>query len=312
MMAAQTIGATNIPGGYDSETKNEINMDYATLNNGVQMPLLGYGTLRLLPEQCAACVSEAIQKGWRLIDTAKNYANEKLVGEGIRRSGIDRKELFITSKLWFKDYGYDTTKRAFQATLDRMKLDYLDLYLLHQPFGDVYGAWRALEELYEEGRIRAIGVSNFFPDRVTDFAFVTKVRPAINQIEFSPYFQRWSDKKTNDEYGVQIESWGPLCSGLHPELLQEPLLTEIGKKHGKTPAQVILRWLTQQGVVTICKTQHTERMAENLASLNFKLSVEDMAQIAKLDKGHTTSKNHHLPEDVKWFHKESTRELKDE
>lgn len=310
MLAAEAFGITNRLTGNDSETKKDTKMDYVTLNNGVRMPILGYGTLRLTAGQCAGCVAEAIQRGWRLIDTAKNYANETLVGDGIRYSGIDRKELFVTSKLWFKDYGYDSAKRAFDATLSRLELDYLDLYLLHQPFGDVYGAWRALEDLYEEGRIRAIGVSNFFPDRVTDFAFVNKVRPAVNQIEFSPYFQRWEDKKTNDEYGVQVESWGPLCSGMHPELLQEPILIEIGKKYGKTPVQVILRWLTQQGVVTICKTQHPERMKENLTSLDFKLSVEDISQIARLDKGHTMSKNHRMPEDVKWFHTESTRELK--
>lgn len=166
-------------------------------------------------------------------------------------------------------------------------MDYLDLYLLHQPFGDVYSAWRALEDLYEEGCIRAIGASNFFPDRVTDFIFVNKVRPAVNQIEFSPYFQRWEDKQTNDTYGIQIEPWGPFCSGTRPELLQEPALVTIGEKYNKTPAQVILRGITQQGVTTICKTQHTERMAENLASLDFKLSVEDMAQIARLNKGRT-------------------------
>ncbi|MDO4163020.1 MAG: aldo/keto reductase [Bacteroides sp.] len=282
-------------------------MDYVTLNNGVQMPILGYGTLRIPADKCADCVSQAIRSGWRLLDTAKNYANEVMVGEGIRRSGIDRKELFVTSKLWLKDYGYEQAKVAFEATLRRLQLDYLDLYLLHQPFGDVYGAWRALEELYEAGRIRAIGISNFYPDRVVDFAFVNRVRPAVNQIEFSPYFQRWADKRVNDEYGVQVESWGPLCSGMRPELLQEPTLVEIGKKYGKTPAQVILRWLTQQGVVTICKTERPERMIENLESLDFKLSVEDMTQLSKLDKGHTIAKNHRSPEDVKWFHTEATR-----
>ncbi len=284
-------------------------MDYVTLNNGVRMPILGYGTLRLPVGRCAECVSEAIQKGWRLIDTAKNYTNEVQVGEGIRRGGIDRKELFVTSKLWFKDYGYEQAKRAFDATLDRLQLDYLDLYLLHQPFGDVYGAWRALEELYEEGRIRAIGVSNFYPDRVADFNFVNKVKPAVNQIEFSPYFQRWDDKRVNDEFGVQVEAWGPLVSGNRPELFAEPILLEIGKRYGKTPAQVVLRYLTQQGVVTICKTERPERMIENLGSLDFKLSVKDMAQISQLDKGHTMSKDHRSPEDVKWFHNESTREL---
>ena len=174
----------------------------------------------------------------------------------------------------------------------------------------MYGVWRALEELYSEGKIRAIGISNFHPDRVADFAFTSQVKPAVNQIEFSPYFQRWTDKWVNDEYGVQVEAWGPLVSGLRPEVFTEPILVEIGKKYGKTPAQVILRWLTQQGVVTLCKTQRPERMVENLESLTFKLSVEDMARIAKLDKGHTMAKDHRSPEDVKWFHTQATRELK--
>lgn len=199
MMAAQTLGTALSLTSNNSATKKDTNMDYVTLNNGVQMSLLGYGTLRLTPKQCAGCVAKAIQKGWRLIDTAKNYTNETLIGKGIRRSGIDR-----------------------------LGTDYLDLYLLHQPFGDVYSAWRTLEDLYEEGCIRAIGASNFFPDRVTDFIFVNKVRPAVNQIEFSPYFQRWEDKQTNDTYGIQIEPWGPFCSGTRPELLQEPALVTIG------------------------------------------------------------------------------------
>lgn len=304
VMASQAFGSSVLA---NETVKGGKNMDYVTLNNGVRMPILGYGTLRLPKEKCADCVAQAIKTGWRLIDTAKNYANEVEVGEGIRRSGIDRKELFVTTKLWLKDYGYEQAKAGFQASLDRLKLDYIDLYLLHQPFGDVYGAWRALEELYKEGKIRAIGISNFYPDRVVDFAFVNEVRPAVNQIEFSPYFQRWSDKSVNDEYGVQVESWGPLVSGMRPEIFTEPTLVEIGKKYGKTPAQVILRWLTQQGVVTICKTERAERMIENLESLDFKLSVDDMSQIAKLDKGHTMSKDHRNAEDVKWFHTSATR-----
>lgn len=309
IIATGALGA-NILRNEENRLKKSTDMDYVTLNNGVRMPILGYGTLRLPADRCSERVAQAIRTGWRLIDTAKNYANETMVGEGIRRSGIDREELFITSKLWIKDYGYEQAKRAFQDTLDRLGLDYLDLYLLHQPFGDVYGAWRALEELYEEGRIRAIGISNFFPDRVVDFVFVNKVIPAVNQIEFSPYYQRWEDKRWNDSYGVQVESWGPLVSGMRPELFTEPVLVDIGNKYGKTPAQVILRWLTQQGVVTLCKTEHPERMAENLGSLDFKLSVDDMAKISRLDKGHTQAKDHRSPEDVRWFHEEATRELK--
>ena len=307
IIASQALGAINL---IENEPTKNITMDYVTLNNVVQMPILGYGTLRLPMDKCAECVSQAIKTGWRLIDTAKNYANEVEVGKGIRKSGINRKELFVTSKLWLKDYGYKQALTAFQATLDRLQLDYLDLYLLHQPFGDVYGAWRALEELYESGRIRAIGISNFFPDRVTDFSFTSRIRPAVNQIEFNPYFQRWEDKRINDEYGIQIESWGPLASGNRPELFNEPILVEIGNKYNKTPAQIILRWLTQQGVVTLCKTERPERMVENLESLKFKLSVEDMARIAKINKGVTQSKDHRAPADVRWFHTEATRELK--
>ena len=300
--ASRLLGETNVLAAGRSISNTDPIMDYATLNNGIRMPILGYGTLRIPVERCAECVSEAIRKGWRLIDTAKNYANETEVGKGIRQSGIDRKELFVTSKLWFKDYGYESAKRAFDATLDRLGLDYLDLYLLHQPFGDVYGAWKALEELYAEGRIRAIGVSNFHPDRIVDMGFVNQIMPAVNQIEFSPYFQRWEDKRVNDQYGVQVESWGPFVSGSHPELFSEPVLQDIGKKYGKTPAQVILRYLTQQGVVTVCKTERPERMIENIGVFDFKLSGGDMAQIAKLDKGRTMSKDHRAPEDVKWFH----------
>lgn len=306
MIAVPALYADGLSGN-ESKKQKSMTMDYVTLNNGVQMPILGYGTLRLPADKCAECVAQAIRTGWRLLDTAKNYANETMVGEGIRQSGIDRKELFVTSKLWIKDYGYEQAKAAFQATLDRLQLDYLDLYLLHQPFGDVYGAWRALEELYEAGRIRAIGICNFYPDRVADFSYINKVKPAVNQIEFSPYYQRWTDKQVNDEYGVQIESWGPLVSGSRPELFTEPVLIEIGQRYGKTPAQIILRWLTQQGVVTLCKTERPERMVENLGSLDFKLSVEDTAQIAKLNKKHTMFKDHRSPEDVKWFHTEATR-----
>lgn len=305
MMAAGAFGMNAF--GQNEPDTAKVTMDFVTLNNGVRMPILGYGTLRLTTEQCAGCVAEAIHKGWRLIDTAKNYMNEAEVGKGIRQSGIPREELFITSKLWIEDYGYEQAKAAFQKSLDRLGLDYLDLYLLHQPFGDVYGAWRALEELYEAGKIRAIGVSNFHPDRIADFAFVSKIRPAVNQIEFSPYFQRWDDKRTDDEYGVQVESWGPLVSGAHPEVLAEPVLIEIGKKYGKTPAQIILRWLAQQGVVTVCKTQRPERMEENIRIFDFKLSVDDISRIAKLDKKHTMFKDHRSPEDVRWFHTEATR-----
>ena len=299
--ASRLLGETNVFAAGRSISNTDPIMDYATLSNGIRMPILGYGTLRIPVERCAECVSEAIRKGWRLIDTAKNYANETEVGKGIRQSGIDRKELFVTSKLWFKDYGYESAKRAFDATLDRLGLDYLDLYLLHQPFGDVYEAWKALEELYEEGRVRAIGVSNFHPDRIVDMGFINKVMPAVNQIEFSPYFQRWEDKRVNDQYGVQVESWGPLVSGSRPEIFTEPTLVEIGAKYGKTPAQVILRYLTQQGVVTVCKTERPERMVENIDVFDFTLPPEDMARIAALDMKQSCFLSHRDPQTVEWL-----------
>lgn len=292
-----------------AQTKSEqtTTMEYVTLTNGVEMPILGYGTLRLPKDDCAHAVCDAIKRGWRLIDTAKNYANETEVGEGIRMSGIDRKELFVTSKIWIKDYGYEETKRAFQQSLDRLGLDYLDLCLLHQPFGDIYGAWRALEELYEEEKIRAIGVSNFFPDRLTDLCMTQRIRPMVNQIEFSPYFQRWTDKAENDSLGVKVESWGPLLSGMHPEVFDEPVLKAIAERHNKSVAQVILRWLTQQGVVVVCKTGNRDRMKENISVFDFKLTDEELAQISTLDKRHTMMKDHRSAKDVRWFWTEATR-----
>lgn len=244
-------------------------MEYVTLNNGVRMPMLGYGTLNLPSDTCADCVSEAINIGWRLIDTAKNYANEEHVGRGIKNSGIDRKELFISSKLWLKDAGYEQAKKAFQLTLDRLQLSYLDLYLIHQPFGDVYGAWRALEELYHDGKIRAIGVSNFYDDRLVDFVMTNEVKPAVNQVEINPYHQQWKSQDVNQKYNVQLEAWGPLGQMKRPELLNEPVVNGIGKKYGKTPAQVILRWLIQRDIVTLVKTARRERMLENLDIFDF-------------------------------------------
>lgn len=284
-----------------------VQMEYVTLNNGVRMPMLGYGTLNLPSATCADCVSEAIKIGWRLIDTAKNYANEEYVGQGIKNSGIDRKELFVTSKLWFKDAGYEQTKKAFQLTLDRLQLSYLDLYLIHQPFGDVYGAWRAMEELYRAGKIRAIGVSNFYDDRLVDFVMTNEVKPAVNQVEINPYHQQWKAQDVNQEYNVQLEAWGPLGQMKRPELLNEPVLTGIGKKYGKTAAQVILRCLIQRGIVTLVKTAHRERMLENLSIFDFTLSPEDMEQIRALDTGKSIFGDHRDPERVKWFHTSASR-----
>mgnify|MGYP000017036514 CR=1 FL=1 len=284
-----------------------VQMEYVTLNNGVRMPMLGYGTLNLPSATCADCVSEAIKIGWRLIDTAKNYANEEYVGQGIKNSGIDHKELFVTSKLWLKDAGYEQAKKAFQLTLDRLQLSYLDLYLIHQPFGDVYGAWREMEELYRAGKIRAIGVSNFYDDRLVDFVMTNEVKPAVNQVEINPYHQQWKAQDVNQEYNVQLEAWGPLGQMKRPELLNEPVLTGIGKKYGKTAAQVILRWLIQRGIVTLVKTAHRERMLENLSIFDFTLSPEDMEQIRVLDTGKSIFGDHRDPERVKWFHTSASR-----
>lgn len=309
--AAVSVAGTMALGGFGvaRAASAAARMDYVTLNNGVQMPLFGYGTLKLAPEQCADCVAKAIQKGYRLIDTARNYSNEIYVGEGIKKSGVSRKELFVTSKLWFKDGGYEGTKKAFALTLKRLGLDYLDLYLIHQPFGDVYGTWRAMEELYEKGKIRAIGVSNFYDDRLVDFVYNNKIKPAVNQIEMNPYHQQWTSQAVNEKYGVQLEAWGPLGQGKDPALLEEPTLAAIGKKYGKTPAQVILRWLTQRGVVTLCKTQHEARMTENLESQDFRLSAEDMASIKALDTGKSMFGDHRDPDRVVWFMEKSTRPL---
>ena len=288
-------------------SKGGVQMEYVTLNNGVRMPILGYGTLNLPAATCADCVSEAIKIGWRLIDTAKNYANEEYVGQGIKNSGVDRKKLFVTSKLWLKDAGYEQAKKAFQLTLDRLQLSYLDLYLIHQPFGDVYGAWRAMEELYRAGKIRAIGVSNFYDDRLVDFVMTNEVKPAVNQVEINPYHQQWKAQDVNQEYNVQLEAWGPLGQMKRPELLNEPVLTGIGKKYGKTAAQVILRWLIQRGIVTLVKTARRERMLEHLDIFDFTLSPEDMEQIRALNTGKSIFGDHCDPERVKWFHTSASR-----
>lgn len=283
------------------------NVPIIKLNNGVEMPQLGFGTLRLPQETCAENVANAIKLGFRLIDTAKNYANEEEVGRGIKMSGVPRDQLFITTKLWIKDYGYEHAKQAFEASLERIGTDYIDLYLLHQPFGDVHGAWRALEELYEEGKIRAIGVSNFSPDRLVDLCMTARIRPMVNQIEFSPYYQQWLAKHWNDKYGVIVEAWGAMASGNHPELFTEPTLVTIGIKHEKTAAQVILRYLTQRGVVALCRTDNPTHQQEDIDIFDFELTDAEMHAIDLLDKGHTMAKDHRAPEDVEWFHTKATR-----
>lgn len=235
-------------------------------------------------EVCEQAVSDALEVGYRLIDTAAAYFNEEAVGAAIRKSGIPREELFITTKLWIQDADYENAKKAFQASLDKLGLDYLDLYLIHQPMNDYYGSWRAMEELYEEGKIRAIGVCNFYPERLADLCLNAKVTPAVNQVEIHPFFAQTDAMENMKEFGVQPEAWGPLAEGQHG-IFTNPVLIEIGKKYGKTAAQVSLRWNTQRGVVIIPKSTHRERMEENLNIWDFTLSDEEMKAIAALDSG---------------------------
>lgn len=269
------------------------------LNNGVEMPLLGFGVFQISDaEECERGVAEAIDTGYRLIDTAAAYGNETAVGKAIKRSGVAREELFITTKLWIQDAGYASARRAFERSLARLQLDYLDLYLIHQPFGDVYGAWRAMEELYQEGVIRAVGVSNFPPDRVMDFIVHHRVVPAVNQIETHPFNQQIETQKFLAENGVQIESWGPFAEGRN-NMFGNELLLSIAARYNKSVAQVILRWLTQRGVVAIPKSVRKERIVENFNVFDFELSPEEMAAIATLDTKTSSFFDHRDPKIVK-------------
>lgn len=272
-----------------------------TLNNGIVMPMLGFGVFQMTDAaECEAAVTEAIRVGYRLIDTAAAYGNEEAVGRAISTSAIPREELFLTTKLWLADAGYEKTKQAFERSLERLQLDYLDLYLIHQPFGDVYGAWRAMEELYEAGRIRAIGVSNFQPDRVMDLIVHNRVVPAINQIETHPFCQQTQTAKFLGDNGVQIESWGPFAEGRN-NLFTDPVLSQVAKKHGRSIAQVVLRWLLQRGVVSIPKSVRPERIVENFKIFDFELDDKDMETIASLDTGKSAFFDHRDPEIVKWM-----------
>jgi 2,5-diketo-D-gluconate reductase A len=272
-----------------------------TLNNGVEMPLLGFGVFQIAdPAECERVVTDALSVGYRLLDTAASYGNEEAVGNAIKRSGVPREELFITTKLWINDAGYDKTRRGFDRSMERLQLETLDLYLIHQPIGDVYGAWRAMEELYHEGRIRAIGVSNFHPDRVMDFIMHQEVKPAVNQIETHPFHQQVEAQKFLQENGVQMESWGPFAEGKN-DLFHNALLQSIGEKHGKSVAQVVLRWLTQRAVVAIPKSVRKERMAENLTIFDFELTDDEMGSIATLDTGKSSFFDHRDPAMVKWL-----------
>ncbi len=276
-------------------------MENVTLNNGIKMPILGFGVYQITDaEECERSVFEVINTGYRLIDTAAAYMNEEAVGRAIKRSGVAREELFITTKLWIQDAGYESARKAFEKSLKRLQLDYLDLYLIHQPFGDVYGAWRAMEELYEQGKVKAIGVSNFQPDRIMDLIVHNKIVPAVNQIETHPFHQQIETQKFLQENGVQIQSWGPFAEGKN-EIFKNELLTSIGKRYNKSVAQVVLRWLTQRGVAAIPKSVRKERIEENFNVFDFKLSEEDMALIATLDQKVSAFFDHRDPAMVKFL-----------
>lgn len=276
-------------------------MEYITLRNGVRMPMEGFGVFQV-PEAavCEKAVHSALTAGYRLIDTAAAYLNEKAVGAAIRKSGVPREEIFVTTKLWIQDYGYESTKKAFQDSLDNLGLDYIDLYLLHQPMSDYYNSWRALEELYEAGKIRAIGVCNFYPDRLADLCLNARIAPMVNQVELHPFFAQSGALETMKEFGVQPQAWAPMAEGKFG-IFTNPVLTEIGQKYGKTAAQTALRWNIERGVIIIPKSTHEERIRENLNIWDFSLSEEDMAAIAALDMGRSQIIDHSTAETAKYL-----------
>ncbi|MBO2456347.1 aldo/keto reductase [Actinomadura violacea] len=270
-------------------------MQTITLNNGIEMPILGFGVFQIPPEQTEQAVTDALAAGYRKFDTASAYRNEEAVGRAIKAGGVPREELFITTKLWVQDApAEDNTKRAFETSLTRLGLDYLDLYLMHQPFGDAYAQWRAMQDLHRQGRIKAIGISNFYPDRVVDLVDHNEIAPAVNQIEVHPFFQRVVDQQINAERGVVIESWGPFAAGKN-NLFTDPVLTAIGQAHGKSVAQIVLRWLVQRQIPVNAKSISPDRMAANLAVFDFELSGDQMNQIAALDTGATLYFDHRDP-----------------
>ncbi|WP_455769370.1 aldo/keto reductase [Nocardia salmonicida] len=274
--------------------KGPHSMQNVTLNNGVEMPILGYGVYQIPSDEVEKTVSDALATGYRLIDTASAYQNEEGVGRAIAAAGIPRDQLFVTTKLWVQDSGEDNTTRAFEHSLRRLGLDYLDLYLIHQPYGDYYAEWRAMEALHKQGLIRAIGVANFYPDRLIDLIDHNEITPAVNQIETNPFFQRRDDQALMRELGVQIESWGPFAEGKN-NLFTNPTLVSIAEAHDKSVAQVVLRWLTERGVVAIPKSVRAQRMAENFDCLDFTLTDDEMRQIAGLDTGRSLFFDHRDP-----------------
>ncbi|MGN1348529.1 MAG: aldo/keto reductase [Acutalibacteraceae bacterium] len=275
-------------------------MMYVTLSNGVKMPQLGYGVYQVTKDECERCVLDALNAGYRAIDTAQSYFNEEEVGSAIQKSGVPRNEIFLTSKVWIEHYGYEECKKSVLDSMRKLKTDYIDLMLLHQPFGDYYGAWRALEELYEDGKLRAVGISNFYPDRMVDIASFSRIKPMVNQIEIHPHNQQKTAEEWNKKYGLQLEAWAPFGEG-RGGMFDLPELKAIGEKYGKTVAQVILRWHLQRGIVVIPKSTHIERMKENLNVFDFELTDEDMAEIARLDKNISSFFSHYDPNMVEWF-----------
>lgn len=262
-------------------------MEFVTLNNGIKMPKLGYGVYQTNPADTERAVNDALEVGYRLIDTAAIYGNEEGVGAAIRQSGIAREDLFITTKLWVQDHGYDNTLKAFDTSMKKLGLDYLDLYLIHKPYGDYYGAWRAMEKLYKEGRIRAIGVTSFWNERLADLANMNDVKPAVNQIETNVWDQKWSEEAFMKEIGIQHQAWAPFAEG-NNDIFRNPLIQKIGEKYGKTVGQVMLRWLLQRDIVAIPKSVRKERMQENFDVFDFELTSEDMEALRTLDTGKST------------------------
>jgi 2,5-diketo-D-gluconate reductase A len=276
-------------------------MQHVTLNNGVQMPILGFGVFQIPDAQeCTRSVVDAIETGYRLIDTAASYMNEEAVGKGLQASGVPREQLFVTSKLWVQDTGYERTQQAIDKSLRRLGLDYLDLYLIHQPFADVHGSWRAMEDAYRAGKLRAIGVSNFHPDRLMDIQAFNEIAPAVNQVEVNPFQQQLESVPFMREIGVQAEAWAPFAEGRNG-LFQNEVLVGIGARYGKSVGQVVLRWLVQRGIVALAKSVRKERMAENIAVFDFALTDDDMAHIAALDTNTSSFFSHRDPAMVKWM-----------
>lgn len=278
-------------------------MEYVKLNNGIEMPLISFGVYQIPKEDAKRCVLDAIKSGYRGIDTAQSYFNESEVGDAIVECGVPREELFITTKVWIDHYGYEECKASVEESLRKLKTEYLDLCLLHQPFSDYYGAYRALEDLYAVGKIKAIGVSNFYPDRLTDICmFDRKVIPAVNQVEVNPYNAQWFAQENMEKYGVKMEAWAPFGEGRN-NLFTNETLVSIGKKYNKSSAQVMLRWLIQRGVIVACKSTHIERMQENINVFDFELTEEDMNSIKTLDTSNSLFFSHNDPNMVEWFDK---------